>query len=501
MEVTDVDNDTRGWIMCIVSGIACVFGSTFICVDVIVRLFPGKRNFKLQESNVFLASSLSLSFGIMMYTALNGMLPSAKQYLKQDKYQDHQVGLIMMGCFVGGFLAIQVFSRFLHQHASSEVVECDHSHDEPEIRSRTSRSLSRRTSLYTSSRRSSRRPMDESLVKNGHATEHTPLLGGDANGTPLLPKRHASSRGNLSLGTTQSTPARASRSRVKTVERRPSMAQMQERVMSFVKDTKADCDEEGPCHGYTDPCGQECFKHLDLEDLEEADSANHSPRSGQVRTSRAASREPLPSLNPAEHGNHHEHGRSHHHSQGHGYDYGAHDEHHDEHDDDLEAQHHHHVPTNAFLALGLQTAIAISLHKFPEGFITYATNHANPALGLNVFMGLFVHNITEGFTMALPLYMAYNSRIWALVVTAFFGGLSQPLGAGIAVLLLKHVGFTPNPLAYGCMFAITAGTMVSVGLQLFVEALSMNHNRNLCMLFGFTGMALVGVTNAIASTH
>ncbi|TEA16740.1 Zinc-regulated transporter 3 [Colletotrichum sidae] len=277
MEVTDVDNDTRGWIMCIVSGIACVFGSTFICVDVIVRLFPGKRNFKLQESNVFLASSLSLSFGIMMYTALNGMLPSAKQYLKQD---------------------------------------------------------------------------------------------------------------------------------------------------------------------------------------------------------------------------------NHHHSQGHGYDYGAHDEHHDEHDDDdLEAQHHHHVPTNAFLALGLQTAIAISLHKFPEGFITYATNHANPALGLNVFMGLFVHNITEGFTMALPLYMAYNSRIWALVVTASFGGLSQPLGAGIAVLLLKHVGFTPNPLAYGCMFAITAGTMVSVGLQLFVEALSMNHNRNLCMLFGFTGMALVGVTNAIASTH
>ena len=40
------------------------------------------------------------------------------------------------------------------------------------------------------------------------------------------------------------------------------MAQVQRRVMSFVKDTKCNCERVGPCYGYTDPCGQECFKFL-----------------------------------------------------------------------------------------------------------------------------------------------------------------------------------------------------------------------------------------------
>ncbi|KAL0931718.1 zip zinc transporter [Colletotrichum truncatum] len=524
MEATEVDNDTRGWIMCIVSGIACVVGASIICVDLIVRWFPGQRNFRIQDSNVFLACSLSLSFGVMLYSALNNMLPSAKQYLKEDGFPDQTAGFIMVGCFAGGFVGIQVISRLLHQYMPSHVVDCDHTHSEIDTRSR---SQSRKTSLYSGSRRSSRRPFVESVARNGHISESTPLLNGETtreNGGTLLPKRHVS-KGNLSLSTTHSTPARTSRSRDPIVERRPSMAQVQQRVMSFVKDTKSNCDEEGPCFGYTDPCGQECFKHLgsrsgavvkhptmlrtsmgqlyapshtDLEDLEEGGSSCPSPMNGKVRTSRAASREPLPAHDHAEHETH-----DHHHGHGHGHDHEAHSEH--EHmDEDLEAQHHHHVPTNAFLSLGLQTSIAIALHKFPEGFITYATNHANPSLGFNVFMALFVHNITEGFAMALPLYMALGSRLRAMLWAAVLGGLSQPLGAGIAVLwfkLAKHTHLTPNAIAYGCMFAITAGIMVSVGLQLFVEALSLNHNRNLCIFFGFLGMALLGVTSAIASTH
>lgn len=169
---------------------------------------------------------------------------------------------------------------------------------------------------------------------------------------------------------------------------------------------------------------------------------------------------------------------------------------------DVEAQHHHHVPTNAFLSLGLQTSIAIALHKFPEGFITYATNHANPSLGFSVFMALFVHNITEGFAMALPLYMALGSRLRALIWSSLLGGLSQPLGAAVAVAWLKladKAHADPSATGYACMFAITAGIMVSVALQLFVEALSLDHNRNLCIFFGFLGMALLGVSSAIAS--
>jgi ZIP family zinc transporter len=170
--------------------------------------------------------------------------------------------------------------------------------------------------------------------------------------------------------------------------------------------------------------------------------------------------------------------------------------------EDVEAQHHHHVPTNAFLSIGLQTVIAITLHKFPEGFITYATNHANPSLGFNVFMALFVHNIAEGFAMALPLYMAVGSRLRAMLWSSLLGGLSQPLGAGIAVLWFKianRSNIVIDNVAYACLFAATSGIMTSVALQLFVESLSLNHNRDLSIFFAFLGMTILGVSNALVT--
>jgi ZIP family zinc transporter len=169
---------------------------------------------------------------------------------------------------------------------------------------------------------------------------------------------------------------------------------------------------------------------------------------------------------------------------------------------DLEAQHHHHVADNPFISIGWQTTIAISLHKVPEGFITYATNHANPALGWSVFLALFFHNITEGFTLALPLYLMLDSRLKALIWASLLGGLSQPLGAAIAAGWFKaagHKDHEPDTKVYGMMFAATAGVMASVALSLFVEALGLNHNRNLCILFVFIGMALMGMSNALTA--
>lgn len=66
MDATGVDNDTRGWIMCGFSGLACIVGASVICIDIPIRLIPSKRRFRIQESNAFLASSLSLSFGVMV---------------------------------------------------------------------------------------------------------------------------------------------------------------------------------------------------------------------------------------------------------------------------------------------------------------------------------------------------------------------------------------------------------------------------------------------------
>jgi ZIP family zinc transporter len=164
--------------------------------------------------------------------------------------------------------------------------------------------------------------------------------------------------------------------------------------------------------------------------------------------------------------------------------------------------HHHHVPSNAFLAIGLQTSIAIALHKLPEGFITYATNHANPQLGFSVFLALFIHNITEGFAMALPLYLAINSRAKAMVISFALGGLSQPIGAAVAAVWFKLAGngtWAPQEGVYGGMFAITAGIMASVALQLFSESLDLTHSRALCMVGAFAGMGILGVSSALTA--
>lgn len=41
-------------------------GASIIFVDKLVRLFPGRKDFEIENSKGFLAASLSLSFGVMV---------------------------------------------------------------------------------------------------------------------------------------------------------------------------------------------------------------------------------------------------------------------------------------------------------------------------------------------------------------------------------------------------------------------------------------------------
>jgi len=388
-------------------------------------------------------------------------------------------------------VGIQIISRFLHSYIPSHVVDCDHHHEDPAQEHDHEHNRSHSHSSHGRNRRHSH-----------HAAPRV-SLGKASESTPLLPSENAKSgkkRGKSPhfiqgpFGHDGAGHSRSSRTEV--ADRRPSMVQVQKRVMSFVKDTKGNCDSQGPCFGYSDPCGQECFKHLATKTPNSSRSATivrsntgtiypHNHSHGEESSHRPNGLPRIPSITRVT--------TAHSHNS---------DEACESDEEGLEAQHHHHVPENAFMSIGLQTSIAIALHKLPEGFITYATNHANPNLGFSVFMALFIHNITEGFAMALPLYLALQSRFRAMFWASLLGGVSQPLGAGIAAAWFKiagREGHKPGTAVYGCMFAVTAGIMVSVALQLFVESLSLNHNRNLCIAFAFIGMAIMGVSNALTS--
>ncbi|MCJ1400940.1 hypothetical protein MMC11_004151 [Xylographa trunciseda] len=456
------------------------------------------------------------------------MLPSAKNYLVKGGYPPQEAAYILIGLFLTGVIGIQIVSRVLHHYIPSHIVDCDHTHEEHDEAGSEAESNA------------------EEHHQNGHARpleanadshdEHTPLL------TPYDKHRRMNGTGRPRSATTETTLRPEAPFVVAPASRRPSLqSRLTNRVTTFVSGAKALCDEGGPCYGYSEPCGKECLKAMSRSPTTfHKDSLNASGRPAGIRRS---STHPLfqntentlgalseesdmvsyTSRDPENHDDsafHSGRGRqgdqrkcsfqdskiSRSVSQG-----------------DLESgsrsrgqsaasranppndpaqAHHHHVPSNAFLSIGLQTSIAIALHKLPEGFITYATNHANPKLGFAVFIALFIHNITEGFAMALPLYLALGRRWKAMLWSSLLGGLSQPLGAGVAALWFKlsqNTDMAPGERVYGGMFAVTAGIMASVALQLFSESLGLTHNKNVCIAFAFIGMGILGVSFALTA--
>lgn len=149
---------------------------------------------------------------------------------------------------------------------------------------------------------------------------------------------------------------------------------------------------------------------------------------------------------------------------------------------DLELHHlhkddHHHqinTPVSRILSLGLQTCLALTLHKLPEGFITYATSKADARAGIAIFLSLAIHNVVEGFSMVLPLYLAFNSRAKAFGITFVLGGFSQPLGALMAYLLLhgREIDTDETDYVFGVLVAITCGFLTIISLQLFASAIN-----------------------------
>ncbi|CAM9023743.1 unnamed protein product [Wickerhamomyces anomalus] len=168
---------------------------------------------------------------------------------------------------------------------------------------------------------------------------------------------------------------------------------------------------------------------------------------------------------------------------------------HQQHKDD----HHHQIntPISELLSIGLQTCLALTLHKFPEGFITYATSAADPKLGVSIFLSLAIHNIVEGFSMTLPLYLAFNSRLKAFGMTFILGGLSQPIGALLAYYLLagREIDQKESFYIFGILMCITSGFLSVVSLQLFASSISFGGSANRVIRWCIVGIFIIQLSN------
>jgi zinc transporter, ZIP family len=139
--------------------------------------------------------------------------------------------------------------------------------------------------------------------------------------------------------------------------------------------------------------------------------------------------------------------------------------------------------------MGLFTALAIGIHNFPEGLVTFLTALEDPTLGVAIAIAIALHNIPEGVSVAVPIFYATGNRKaafgWSLL-----SGLAEPLGAVVGYLALRPF---LTPTVMGVLFGAVAGIMVFISLDELLptsRAFGEGHDSLYGLLLGMVAMAL-----------
>lgn len=438
----DYTNDQKGWILTFASSITCVLGSLVICLDIIYRFFHPKSNFQLRESKSVLVASLSLSSGVLLFTSLYKLLPEALEYFEKAPNigSERNANILLITTYIGGILICSTINAFIHMMTSKSVVHCAHE-GEPHSNSA---------------------PDEEDRVEHDHDHDH-----GHSHSHP-----HSHSH-SYHHHVEETTPLIATKN-----SDDPNGVHLSHTFIDITERRLRGRDSVGKCMGYSsvEECVYTKHKHHHHHD----GSPAHGEFTNAVNTTPANS-----SLINA--------------SDDEQLTYE--DEENDSHDERQhnDSDHHHHVSTRYthLFSIGLQTALAISVHKIPEGFLMFATSHASPELGLSVFFALAVHNFCEGFTIAFPLYLAIGNRAWSIGAAFLLGGCSQPVGALLAWGFFKSQLSEDANLTFGLLVAITSGFLSIIGLQMYGASVTYGGKQSKTLAFAFLGISIIGFSYSL----
>ncbi len=137
--------------------------------------------------------------------------------------------------------------------------------------------------------------------------------------------------------------------------------------------------------------------------------------------------------------------------------------------------------------MGLFTALAIAIHNFPEGLVTFMAALTDPGLGVIIAVAIAIHNIPEGIAISIPIYYATGSRRKAFKYS-FLSGLAEPVGALIGFLIL--IPFL-SPMVLGILFAGVAGIMVFIAMDQLLPAAQEFGEHHLAISGFIAGMAVM----------
>jgi len=113
------------------------------------------------------------------------------------------------------------------------------------------------------------------------------------------------------------------------------------------------------------------------------------------------------------------------------------------------------------MRMGLFSALAITIHNFPEGIATFTTGLVNPTVAIPIAVAIAIHNIPEGISVFVPIYYATGNKKKAFFLS-LLSGLAEPVGALIGYVIFKSL-FSNTLL--GVLLASVAGIMVFISLD------------------------------------
>lgn len=142
------------------------------------------------------------------------------------------------------------------------------------------------------------------------------------------------------------------------------------------------------------------------------------------------------------------------------------------------------------LRLGLFSALALSIHNFPEGLATFLTALDDPTYGISIAAAIAIHNIPEGIAVAIPIYYATKNRKKAFWYS-FLSGLTEPIGALIGYFFLLR--FIDESI-FGMIFAGVAGMMVYISINELIPTAKEYAGKKLSTLGVVLGMLIMAIS-------
>ena len=148
------------------------------------------------------------------------------------------------------------------------------------------------------------------------------------------------------------------------------------------------------------------------------------------------------------------------------------------------------LPETKLMRTGVLVALGIGIHNFPEGMATFVGTLDNLHVGIAIAVAIAIHNIPEGLAVSVPIYVATGNRGKAFLFS-FLSGVSEPVGAGLAALILFPF-LTQSVL--GWVLAIVAGIMVAISLDELVPAAKSFGSEHTPIVGVMTGMFIMAVS-------